>query len=88
VDPHVPVEVPALAESQQAQLTLIRLFTRVDAQVLRQGRAVRESLLAESTPTERQALDYCVRGGRSLQCMAWACLTCKVALRNASSCGS
>lgn len=50
VHAHVPVQVAALREAQQAQLALVGLLAAVDPQVLREGAAVREGLLAQPAP--------------------------------------
>lgn len=50
VHPHMPVQVSALGEAQQAELALVRLLSAVDAQVLGERAAVRKGLLAQPTP--------------------------------------
>lgn len=50
MDSHVTIEIPRLGKPQKTEFALVRLFSRVDSQMLRESGRVGESLFAQATP--------------------------------------
>ena len=69
VYPHMPVEIARLREAEVAELALVRLLARVDAEVLGQRARVGEGLFAHAA-SERKIMackSFMVRKGRGCQ---------------------